>query len=244
MNPSAAVLVDISGSKKITASYCVGHVIPCIRQRIRRASALTSSTRPSVPQHDVRLVVFSTAAPSLQHSSWAASWAAYTASLTTNASGVTSFEAHATSAWGEPYPLIGPTPKLPILLSAPLELNGQEGGATEGSQGPALTHWLEGVRVDDYIPVRTQLVESVRYLLQRRRPRVDSATSSPWGLRPIAVVGIVVPDHLQDQYRAFLVELQRRGGRSTEEAVDPAEAGGHVEVLLYNSCGLQHIVNL
>ncbi|CBZ26855.1 hypothetical protein LMXM_21_0901 [Leishmania mexicana MHOM/GT/2001/U1103] len=113
---------------------------------------------------------------------------------------------------------------------------------------PVVTYW-ECCRVDSYIPSYVQVQAAVRHLLLRRRPTVDY-TANAWSAaaaafmsvpqsppaRPLALVAVVVPDHLTALYSEFVDMLEREGGERTQQR--GATCGGPVHLLLFNSKGL------
>ncbi|CAG9573443.1 hypothetical protein LMJF_21_0901 [Leishmania major strain Friedlin] len=116
---------------------------------------------------------------------------------------------------------------------------------------PVVTYW-ECCRVDSYIPSYVQVQAAVRHLLLRRRPTADY-TATAWSAvasafmsaprlppaRPLALVAVVVPDHLTALYSEFADMLEREGGHMMQQQQRRgATCGGPVHLLLFNSKGL------
>ncbi|GET88340.1 hypothetical protein LtaPh_2110800 [Leishmania tarentolae] len=116
---------------------------------------------------------------------------------------------------------------------------------------PDVTYW-ERFRVDSYIPSYVQVQAAVRHLLLRRRPTADytanarSTTAASFmsvpqlpPARPLALVAVVVPDHLTALYSEFVDMLEREGvQRLRQPHQRGATCDGPVHLLLFNSKGL------
>ncbi|CBZ33925.1 hypothetical protein LDBPK_211130 [Leishmania donovani] len=139
-----------------------------------------------------------------------------------------------TKAEAPPAQLSAPSPSLPPSL-------------------PVVTYW-ECCRVDSYIPSYVQVQAAVRHLLLRRRPTADY-TANAWPAaaaalmsapqlpraRPLALVAVVVPDHLTALYSEFVDMLERESGQWMQHQQHQrrgATCGGPVHLLLFNSKGL------
>ncbi|KAG5479430.1 hypothetical protein LSCM1_04692 [Leishmania martiniquensis] len=112
---------------------------------------------------------------------------------------------------------------------------------------PVVTYW-ERCRVDSFVPSYVQVQAAVRHLLSRRRPAagVTAPAAFAWApqrppVRPLALVAVVVPDHLTELYLEFVDMLEREVGQPLhhQHSQQHGAAGGDpVHLLLFNSRGL------
>lgn len=112
-------------------------------------------------------------------------------------------------------PLLGVLPSLAFLLSS---VDGDDASAmAEGSVS------VEFTRVDNFIPVQTQIQAAVAHILSRRRQEAASP--------PLSVVGIVAPDFMSERYDAFL-----RATLAEERSLSPTPpTPPTLSCLLFNS---------